>query len=547
MTMRRLSSFVFAALLAGLCCGNAFAQSAFNDPGTVTADGTVAGGLAAVEPKVEAGMIEPGTNNSVIAQFRNDSGSQIEFRDVKLFPSSNVTANLVSDQCSAEPLEAGAQCAVVMEIKGLNNGAFRVEVLARHTGRSRLVTATVSGTVQVSADNTNKATDIEITPQPVDFGKLEASRPIIRSVTVRNITSSEITINDVFIDAPGASGFDLKTDCKKLAAGASCIASIIWSPVTKGPTSGALVIQHTGETGVATATLTGDFSPSQTEAAKAFPEPVPGKGLLVASEEEIEFGAAVASQSSITVSLVNIGDAPLAISNVELAGSEQGLAVAQVGCTKELVLAPTEACPLTISWSPSKPGAVIDDVRVTHTGARGILVLPIRGTSTATVNVDTKPIVETVIEDGAVVAGPRGNSVSMPPSGAEFIPPEVSGPPTLDGYTISSLSTRNAIINGPGGSRMVRNGQIVRLGGHLWTVAVTHDGVGLTSGRSKVLLVFDRSLAAPAGVTVDVTPSSSGASNARSQTLSTGTGTMGSTSTGTSINTGTSNDGTGMQ
>lgn len=528
MMFRTVSSLVIAAFFAVGFSGVAHAQSAFNDPGMVTADGSAPGGLIAVEPKVETGAIEPGTNNSVIVQFRNESGSEIEFRDVKLFPSSNVTANIVSDQCSTEPLEASAQCAVVMEMKGLNSGIFRVEVLARHTGRSRLVTATVSGTVEENETNVLKATDIEITPVPVDFGKLEASRPIIRSVTVRNITSNPITINDIFIDAPEASGFDLKTDCKSLAAGASCIASIVWSPVTKGPTSGALVVQHTGASGVATATLTGDFAPIETLAAKPFPEAVPGKGLLVASEEEIDFGATVQSQSSITVSLVNIGDAALSISNIELAGSEQGLKVASAGCSKELVLAPTEACPLTITWSPSKSGTVIDDVRVSHTGARGVMVLPIRGTSTATVNVDSQPIVETIVEDGVTSGGFGMNSVGMPAPSSTFIPPEVSGPPTLDGYTISSLSTRNAIINGPGGSRMVRNGQTIRLGGHLWNVNVTPDGVGLTSGRSRVLLVFDRSLAAPAGVTVDNVPTQSGAANATSQGLS-GSSTSGTT------------------
>ncbi|HEY8962954.1 MAG TPA: hypothetical protein VIN59_00680, partial [Alphaproteobacteria bacterium] len=536
-------------------------QSAFNDPGTVMTnpDGSTPGGLIAVEPKVEAGNIDPGTNNSVIVQFRNDSGAEIEFRDVKLFPSSNITAQVISDQCSggdddSAALAAGAQCAVVMEVKGLQSGAFRVEVLARHSGRSRLVTATVSGTVETSEDNTVKATDLEITPSPVDFGKLEASRPIIRSVTIRNITSKRIVIADMATEAPIASGFDLKSDCKELVAGASCIASIVWSPVTKGPTSGALVVPYTvfndSETpelqSVATATLTGDFSPAQSEVAKAFPEAVPGKGLLVASEEEIDFGAGINSQSSITVSLVNIGDASLTISDVELAGSEQGLKIMPSGCTKELVLEPTEACPLTVSWSPSKSGAVIDDVRITHTGARGVMVLPVRGTSTATVNVDAKPIVQTIVEDGTITSGPTPtgefvvpspSSVSVQPSYQEFIPPEDAGPPTLDGYTISSLSTRNAIINGPGGSRMVRQGQMVRLSGHIWRVSVTPDGVGLTSGRSKVLLVFDRSLAAPSGVTVD-SSSTSTPSNSASSTSTTTTDTS-TTQSGTTVDSGT--------
>lgn len=507
---------LIAALLAALSFGiaGAYAQSAFSDPGAVTGDGAP-GGLVAVEPKLDAGTIEPGTNNSMIVQFRNESGTEIEFRDVKLFPSSNVTAVVMSDQCSNEPLQAGAQCAVVMEVKGLQSGAFRVEVLARHTGRSRLVTAAVSGTVEATDEQTAKSSDIEITPATVDFGKLEASRPIIRSVTLRNITSQEIAVNDLFIDAPEASGFSLKTDCKNLIAGASCIASIVWSPVTKGPTSGALVVQHTGATSVASATITGEFSPTTTEAAKPFPEPVPGKGLLIASEEEIDFGSEIESQSSITVSLVNIGDAPLTLSKIELSGSEQGLKLVQAGCVDNLVLEATEACPLTVSWSPSKSGMVIDDVKVLHTGARGILVLPIRGTSIATVNVDSKPIVS-VVETVETVEGGKTVVVSSPTE-------EDKGPPVLDGYSVTSLAKKNAIISGPGGSRMVREGQKLRLAGHIWTVSVTEDGVSMLSGKNRVLLVFDRSLSAPVSSASSTDGASSAASASSTSAASTST------------------------
>ena len=492
MMMRRLLVLSFVSAVS-LFSAQAFAQSAFNDPGAGIVEGG-SGALVAVETKVEAGTIDPGTNNSMIVQFRNESGADIEFKDVKLFPSSNVTATTTSDQCSAEPLQPGAQCAIVMEVKGLQSGAFRVEVLARHTGRSRLVTATVSGTVEESSDEKAKSSDIEITPNEVDFGKLEASRPIIRSVTIRNITSSEIAVKDLFIDAPEASGFSLKTDCKKLVAGASCIASIVWSPVTKGPTSGALVVQHTGPTGVATANMKGEFSPTQTEAAKTFPEPVPGKGLLIASEEEVDFGKDIEAQSSITVSLVNIGDAPLTLEKIELSGSEQGLKLVQQGCTENLVLEPTEACPLTVSWAPSKSGSVIDDVKIDHTGARGVLVLPVRGTSKTTVDVDSKPIMS-VVETVEVVEGGKTVVVDKPQQQNED-----NGPPVLDGYEVTSLARKNAIISGPGGSRMVRDGQNLRLAGHVWTVSVQEDGVSMLSGKNRVLLVFDRSLSKPGTV-----------------------------------------------
>lgn len=481
---------VCAALLAALPFA-AGAQSAFHSPDAVTQGTNTAATITAVEPIVDAGGLTPGTDNTAIVRFRNESGPPITFRDLALFPSSNVSASLVSDRCSSEPLTTGAQCAVVIAIKGVRSGAFRIEVLARHTGASRLVTATVSGSVEPFADSASLSTEITITPAALDLGKLEASRPILRSVTLANTTSTDITVNDLFIDAPEASGLSLQSDCRTLRAGEACIATIVWSPATPGPASGTLVVTHSGATGTATALITGEFQPATTDTAKRFPEPLPGKGLLVAGEEMIAFGDEIAARSSVTVPLVNIGDAPLALQSITLSGSQQGLALIATGCRDALVLAPTEACPLTVTWSPSKAGAVIDDVRITHTGARGVLVLPIRGIAIAAVPLDGKPVVD--LTSNETDAGTQ--------SGTGTTRPEAGSPksrPVLDGYVVTSLARTTAVVAGPGGRRIVRDGQTIRLAGRLWTVAVTGEGVALTNGPNRATLVFDRSIASAA-------------------------------------------------
>jgi hypothetical protein len=186
---------------------------------------------------------------------------------------------------------------------------------------------------------------------------------------------------------------------------------------------------------------------------------------------------------------------------MELSGSDQGLKLVHDGCVENLELQPTEACPMTVMWSPSKSGLVIDDVKVSHSGARGVLVLPVRGTSTAAVNVDDKPVVS-VIETVQTAEGTE----------TVVTKPTDSSPPVLDGYTVTSLAKKNAIINGPGGSRMVRNGQLIRLAGHEWRVSITSDGVAMSSGRNSVLLVFDRSLSASGIVNAGTTAAESAAS-----------------------------------
>jgi hypothetical protein len=484
----------------------ALAQSAFGDPQEQVAES--GSGLIAVEEDVAAGSIPVGSTAQVIVRFRNESARPIEFRDVRLYPSSTISADVGVNECAQEPLTSGAECAIIISVKGLQPGNWRVEMLVRHTGRARLVTARINGSVDAGDENVSISTDLEVNPTPVEFGTLKASRPIIRSVTIRNITANPIVIEEMFIDAPMQSGYDLRTDCKELTSGQACIASILWSPVIQGPSSGFLVIDHDGPSGITNVPLTGEFTPDEATQANIFPSTLPGRGVLVSSETEINFGGGINSQSAITVSLVNVGDAALELSMIELAGSENGLQITNTGCSENLVLEPTEACPLTVSWSPTKAGAVIDDVQIRHSGARGVLVLPVRGTADEAVNTNNRPIFMTQTGQPSVdisnedPADTSRQAPSLPASAMQ---------PVLDGYVVTSHSAKHAIIRGPVGSRIVADGKTTMIGGFEWDVDIVAEGVRLTSGANIVLLVFDRSLSGGSGsAATNVAPATGG-------------------------------------
>lgn len=477
------------------------AQNAFSDPVDEIQQGGVTGDLVAVEPAVDGGSIPVGTRSQVIVRFRNDSVQDITFRDINLYPGSSISAGIAIDQCGEEPLTPGAECALILSVKGLQAGPWRIEMLVRHSGRARLATATVEGTVESGdiADGGQAVTDIEVSPAPVDFGQLTASRPIIRSVTVRNITSSAITINDIYIDAPYQSGYELRTDCALLQSGQACIASIIWSPVIPGPTSGFLVVEHDGASRVANISLSGDFDPAGVEEADFFPEAVPGKGLLVSNQMEIDFGSGIAAQSTITLTLVNSGDTDVTLNTIQMAGTDNGLRIIEGGCAEGQVLTPTQACPLTLSWAPTKEGSILDDVQIYHTGARGVLVVPVRGSAVQAVNLDNRAMVLSGSDMSAPPPGPSGELPDFNPELAQQQAPVVAAPPSLDGYTVTSHSSNYAMINGPGGSRVVQDGRMAILAGHQWNVDIVPDGVELSSGQTRVMLVFDRSFNALVG------------------------------------------------
>lgn len=504
----RAFNFIIFAFVVCLAYPVMAQYPGFSDPGSTAVGGGA--GIVPSEPSVDGGSIPIGATAQVVVLFRNEGGQPVETGTIRLYPSSTVTAVVSLNQCEDEPLPSGAECAIALSVKGLQAGPWRVEMLMAHSGRTRLVTAAVSGNVETTEGAGDRlSSDVEAIPDTLDFGSLDAAQTLIEPIILRNITSNEITLNDIYIDASEQAGYTLKTECDKLAAGQSCIATVTWSPKLRGRSSGVLVVKHDGPAALTSVPLKGEYEPEDVDSAQVFPQAVPGKGLLVSSAEEIDFGSDVESASTITVSLVNTGDANLMLRDIRISGSDNGVGFKQDGCLPGTILEPVEACPLTVTWSPTRVGDILDDLQILHDGARGVLVLPVRGNAVATVSQDQKAIVLTdqvvaltgvapipessLVEEGEAASSqnsqpppPRPTTTGMPTVG------NVSG--VLDGYKITSFSPSRAIINGPGGSRLVFNNEETVLAGVPWMVMIQNNGIEFMHQGQRVLLLFDRSL-----------------------------------------------------
>jgi len=268
-----------------------------------------------------------------------------------------------------------------------------------------------------------------------------------------------------------------------------------------------LIVEHDGPTRVASVNLKGSYEPETVSAAGIFPEAVPGTGLLISSQEEMDFGS-ITNEASMTLSLVNVGEDALKLNDISLASADTGLKIVHSGCVEGTVLEPVEACPLTLSWSPVRSGELIEDVRIKHDGARGVLVIPVRGNAKSAINRDTK----------AVVVSQAGTAVEVKPADKRQ---------ALEGFVITSHSPQKAIINGPGGSRVISNKQSIVLGGVEWNVDIVENGIEFLSGNDRVRLLFDRSLSSASRTS----GSSSSSSGSTSSSSSSTTGTTPTTTT----------------
>ena len=501
--------FLFAALALSGGAKTVYAQYPGFDAPSQRVSGGGAIGLVPVNPTVDGGSIPMGATAQVVVLFRNEGAQPVQTGKINLYPSSTVSAEVTLNQCQGEALQSGAECAIAISVKGMQSGPWRVEMLMLHSGRSRLVTSTLSGSVDASGDSADKlSSDIETIPDEIDFGALASSQTMIESVVLRNVTSNPIDVSNIAINAADTTGFTVEHECETLAAGQACIATLRWKPKQKGPATGVLVVKHSGPAGLVSVPITGDYAPDSIDQAEIFPDAVPGRGLLVSSQTEVDFGDSVTAASTITVSLVNTGDSPLTLKDIKLSGSDNGLSLNSNGCSADMVLAPIEACPLTLTWSPTRIGELLDDIQVIHDGARGVLVLPVRGEAENTVSQDQKAIVLSnsssssersaptkVVgqEDVATSPSQRKNSSkrSTPIASKAEIANAVSA---LDGLKITSFAKTRAIVNGPGGSRLIFHGEPVMLGGVTWDVHIQHDGIEFENGEDRVLLLFDRSL-----------------------------------------------------
>lgn len=489
----------------------ALSQSAFDNPGSRNAAGS-GGDLKVVDDNIDAGTVTLGSSSQVVILLKNESSKPIKTETISLYPSSNVSATVGENECGKNSLPPEAACAIALSVKGLQLGNFRVEMLMRHDGKSKLVRTTVAGDVDSSGDvQRDVINDIEAIPGDLNFGTLKESRPLTRSLVLRNVTSKEITINSIDIESNDAAGYSLKSNCETLLSGGACAATVTWAPQQRGPSTGALVVNHTGPSSVVSIILDGEYAPEQAREVGIFPEAVPGRGLLTASQTEINFGDEIESESAITISLVNVGDEPLKIEDISLADKNNGIKILSSGCKKGKELMPVEACPLTLKWEPVRIGSILDDVQIRHDGARGILVLPVRGVASAAINRDSQSV---FVGDGGSILDSipaLSNSDLGEPSSVSPSPSSSIGSRnrigSLEGYRITSLAKNRAIVSGTGGSRVVFHNQESMIGGALWKVFVQKNAVEFVNGRQRVMLLFDRSLSGSTSESNQVTPS----------------------------------------
>lgn len=500
--------FMFLMTVLVAVPGLAHAQySAFDDPPQMGGSGAAASAgnqeISANKPEIDGGDIAAGQTTQVAVLLHNNTSTPIALDRIELAPSSNVSATIATNQCGQMPIKPGVECAVTLSVKGESAGKFRLGMLIYHNGKTQLSNVFVVGNVGAGkggAASGLPANELEAFPTALDFGETKGRTPLVRSIALRNSSNNTVKISNIELAASPLTGFSVSApDCKELAPSQACVATVTWGPLAEGASEGVLILRHDGPSGGLQIALKGQYTLSKTNKAELFPNPVPGEGLLVADRENVDFGSAVDGTASITVSLINNGEKDVTLSMVKLAGSDNGLTLSTDSCATGKILAPNQGCVLTVNWSPRREGPVIDDIQILHNGARGVLVLPVRGTATKTAS-SSSPMMNAISSlpklnkdalDENIING--GGAASN--SSAEMDIPAGSGDAaSLSGYHVTSMSGDRAILAGPRGRILVRDGVRQLIAGSYWKPIISREGIKLIGDKDAVLLFFDRTM-----------------------------------------------------
>lgn len=495
------SAFFFLLLTFFLPPGQAQAQfNAFKDPAAAQQQ-SAGSDFRAVTDDIKGGKIAVGATAYVVVLFKNQGPVSIKVGKVSLYPSSTVSAEVSLNQCADAPLTTDAQCAITVAVVGKQSGAWRVEMLIDHDGRARVATASISGDVEaITVQKDEEKGDLTASSDSLDFGTSDGGSSLVKALVLNNRSAEEIMIKEIMMEVPDQSGFSYKSQCpEKLQSKETCNIVVTWLPTVRGLTQGVLAVKHSGKSGMAQSELKGVLRPNAVTNATFYPEFVPDKGLLISSSDIVDFGNGIKEEAAVTISLVNAGSSDITLKEISLAGLESGLSVLSTGCKNNDVLKPGDACPVALGWVPLRTGALLDSLQIVHTGARGILIIPVRGSAEKIKDKPAAIAVERSVEKSEAKSEAKSDSKDVAAGNLALSQVVQQGSikkslAAAEALTVTSLSETRGVINGPAGGLVVRDGEDVVIEGVKWTVAILPTGVILTNKKDEVVLPFDRSL-----------------------------------------------------
>ena len=342
---------------------------------------------------------------------------------------------IAANECAALlPRLSGCAIDIAFRPTALNGSdVVRTGALVlRHDGTPTPVRLPLRGQVQLRPPAV-----ANLSPLALDFGNAHVGLPgAHRHVRLTNGSSSELKLGAISLTSPAF--VVIGGSCHEglvLAAGRSCLLSVLLMPGTPGVHNGSLIVLHDGVGGQSMVAVAG------------IADPVP-VALLEANPPAFDFGVALPGTvaSSMVITISNRGNRAALLR--ELGSTDASFTIERTSCTPGLSLLPSQRCQIALAWNPTREGAASAELRLSADGAE-TLRMPLSGLAAETVlqATPTRLAFETVpgsIQERTLRLVNRGSG-ALPLTALEL-----AGPEAVD-FTIGVGSCASAVLL-PGGS-----------------------------------------------------------------------------------------------
>jgi hypothetical protein len=208
------------------------------------------------------------------------------------------------------------------------------------------------------------------TPDPLKFGSVGVNSSSALTETVTNTGSVPLTITRIALTGSNTKYYKESDNCPRspstLAAGATCVATVTFTPTVTGALNSTLTITDNVSTGSSAMNLNGSGK---------YP-------TLSFTPNALSFAdVGVNSSSTMTDTVTNTGLVPLTISKLALTGSNTKYYKESDNCPRSpSSLAAGSTCVATVTFTPTVSGGLDSTLTITDNTSAGSNTLSLKGT-----------------------------------------------------------------------------------------------------------------------------------------------------------------------
>lgn len=276
---------------------------------------------------------------------------------------SNTTYYKQSDTCPRGPntLAVGATCVVTVTFTPTTTGGLNSALTITDNVSSGSSTLNLTGSGKYPAAS--------FTPTKLAFGDVAVNTSSVMTDTITNTGIVPLTITKIALTGSNTTYYKESDNCPRspstLASGATCVATITFTPTTTGGLNSTLTVTDNTSAGTNNLSLTGT-----------------GKYPTVSfTPPSLQFGSvALHTSESLTDTITNTGDVPLSISHIQLTGSNTKYYTKTDNCPRSpSTLAAGATCTVTVTFTPTVSGSLNSTLTLTDNTSAGTNNLDLTG------------------------------------------------------------------------------------------------------------------------------------------------------------------------